>query len=376
MAVPETLKQRLKTRYPKPEINPHWLEECYTWLLGEYNLQEEQVDDILREIETQLLQVGTTTHFSKALPSLITSKSDLEASTLPYTGLPRDVTQTQNARIASGRGGPILCQVVSMTEIGHSAFSLQNVRQTRIDREDLAGLVEAGVEDEEENQPIPKYPRSTLKFELSDGWVTLPAIEYKKLPGLELGVTPLGSKMSLRNVLVRNGIAFLEPTTVRIHGESSVEEKDVDRDFNFLCSLRRRLGQPDPEREGHVDPPQPEAAQDLPAAVLQQQQTQATRVANDSSDYSEFGDDFDEEAFRQLDAIEEQHISASQTQVEEPYPPGGPTATVRTRPSITRVDSFSDVEMEIAEPPRIRIAAPRRPQRANNTQHEVIELSD
>lgn len=111
------------------------------------------------------------------------------------TGLPPDIEELHDVRIGSGARGSILCQVVAITDIGHSAFSLQNVRQTRIDREDLAGLVEAGVEDEEENQPIPRYPRGTLRLELSDGSTVARAMEYKRLPALELGTTPLGCKV-------------------------------------------------------------------------------------------------------------------------------------------------------------------------------------
>lgn len=116
------------------------------------------------------------------------------------TGIPPNVNDLHDVRIASGPRGAILCQIVALTDIGQSAFSLQNVRQTRIDRADLAGLVEAGVEDEEENQPVPKYPRGTLRMDLSDGSMVLRAMEYKRLPGLELGVTPLGCKVSQRGL--------------------------------------------------------------------------------------------------------------------------------------------------------------------------------
>ena len=116
---------------------------------------------------------------------------------LPGTGLPRNVAELNNTKL---QGLPILVEIVSMTEIGHSAFSLQNVRQARIEKADLAGL--AGEEDEnqedgEEAGPVPKYPRSMLRFQLSDGATVLEAIEYRKIPELELGVTPLGYKVRL-----------------------------------------------------------------------------------------------------------------------------------------------------------------------------------
>ena len=124
--------------------------------------------------------------------------SDLKDSTQPGTGFPENIAATNT----TVQGPSILVQIVDIAEIGHSAFSLTNVRQTRLDQEDLAGLAR---QDEEENEnqdpadedvgPIPKYPRSMLKLHLSDGSVTVPAIEFKRIPGLELGVTPLGCKV-------------------------------------------------------------------------------------------------------------------------------------------------------------------------------------
>jgi RecQ-mediated genome instability protein 1 len=124
--------------------------------------------------------------------------SDLKDSMQPKTGFPEGVTTAENLAVQ----GSILVQIVDITEIGHSAFSLTNVRQARLDQEDLAGLTRQN-EEENENQnqadeeagPIPKFPRSMLKLHLSDGSVTVPAIEFKKIPELELGVTMLGCKV-------------------------------------------------------------------------------------------------------------------------------------------------------------------------------------
>lgn len=114
------------------------------------------------------------------------------------TGLPLNARTLDNKRIS---GTPILVEVTAITEIGHSAFQLQNVRQTRIEREDLAGLAEQdGVENDE--GPVPNYPRTMLRLEVSDGTVTLPAIEYKALPELKLGETNLGYKVQLLFVVL------------------------------------------------------------------------------------------------------------------------------------------------------------------------------
>lgn len=89
---------------------------------------------------------------------------------------------------------------MALTDIGHSAFSLQNTRQTRIERADLDGLaVESDAEGEggEDEGPIPNYPRGMLRFELSDGATVIPAIEYRKIAQFQLGVTPLGCKVAI-----------------------------------------------------------------------------------------------------------------------------------------------------------------------------------
>lgn len=149
-------------------------------MVGNRQISPHDTEKLTRMLETALLD------------------ADLKDSMLPKTGFPEDVTTADNLAVQ----GSVLVQIVDITEIGHSAFSLTNVRQTRLDQEDLAGLARQN-EEENENQaqadedagPIPKYPRSMLLLHLSDGSVTVPAIEFKKIPELELGVTPLGRKV-------------------------------------------------------------------------------------------------------------------------------------------------------------------------------------
>lgn len=158
-----------------------WLEGCCDWIA-----QDKQLDPVanrdayIKEVEGQLLS------------------SDLNDSMLPGTGLPANVLQSK--KIHTGPQ-PILVELLSLTEIGSSAFSLLNTYQARVEREDLAGLVERDREqggdgpDAEDEGPIPRYQRQMLKLSISDGSVTLPAIEYRKLVGLQLGETQLGLKV-------------------------------------------------------------------------------------------------------------------------------------------------------------------------------------
>lgn len=48
--------------------------------------------------------------------------------------------------------------------------------------------------------------------------------------------------MLLKNVLIRRGIAFLEPATVDIYVGSQTEEREAVQDRDFARGLRVRLG--------------------------------------------------------------------------------------------------------------------------------------
>jgi RecQ-mediated genome instability protein 1 len=150
-----------------------WLGACYAWIIEELRLNPAtDIDKIIENVESQLLQ------------------SDLRDSMVHGTGLPANISELDNTSL---HGPPVLVEIISMTEIGHSAFSLQNTRQTRIDASDLAVL--AADDTGEGDGSIPNYPRAMLRFELSDGSVTFQAMEYRTLPEIQLGVTPLGYKV-------------------------------------------------------------------------------------------------------------------------------------------------------------------------------------
>jgi RecQ-mediated genome instability protein 1 len=109
---------------------------------------------------------------------------------------------------------PTLLQILSITEIGSSAFQLQTVAEQRkdiINGTTLIRRMDDELDDEEEEAikegKMPVYPRGMLKFELTlgDGRV-VDAIEYKKVPGIVLGETSLGAKLKMKNVKVLRGI--------------------------------------------------------------------------------------------------------------------------------------------------------------------------
>jgi len=119
--------------------------------------------------------------------------SNLSDSTVPRTGFPEKLEEQVNHVVK----GPILVEITAMDDIGVSAFTLNKTRLVREERM-AAGELEQGDGDEEiEGEgPIPKYPRSTLSLRISDGTYALKALEYKPLPELVLGSTPLGCKAS------------------------------------------------------------------------------------------------------------------------------------------------------------------------------------
>ncbi|KAH9838497.1 uncharacterized protein C8Q71DRAFT_751554 [Rhodofomes roseus] len=217
MAPPVQVTQWLQRAYPRPRVDQDWLNECYAWVRDEYNFDPAtQMDQIIHNVETQLLE------------------SDLRDSVVAGTGLSHLSSEVKETIIR----GPVLVQVLSIMEIGQSAFSLMNVRQARLERADMAGLARA--EDDEDDGPIPSYPRSMLRFELTDGSVTLPAVEYRRLPEFNLGESRLGFKMILKNVPVRRGIAFLEPKCVVMKGHH-VADLEAFQDRNFARALRERM---------------------------------------------------------------------------------------------------------------------------------------
>ncbi|KAH9850371.1 hypothetical protein C2E23DRAFT_870075 [Lenzites betulinus] len=172
---PPQVVQWLNRAYPRPSVDPEWLEGCYTWITGELNLDPARdMPAILENVNTQLLG------------------SNLTDSMVAGTGFPQEILGAQEAFLK----GPILVELVDIMDIGHSAYSLLQTYEAREDYRKQAALRATRDErDGEEPKPMPKYSRSILQLRLSDGVSTLLANEHKPLPELELGETPLGYKV-------------------------------------------------------------------------------------------------------------------------------------------------------------------------------------
>ncbi|KAF9525640.1 hypothetical protein CPB83DRAFT_795942, partial [Crepidotus variabilis] len=227
MPPPQQIAQALKNAYPKPQVDAEWLEQCCAWVEEEKNLSPAiHFQEFYDNVKRQLIE------------------SDLRDSMQAGTGL-------ANIARLSGKlpGPPILVQITAITEIGVSAFQLEQVRAAREERI-LAGIGdEEGEEDgdvEVEGEgPMPKYPRGTLHFQLSDGATVFEGMEYRPLPQILLGTTKLGYKIQLNGTKFSNGIAFLEPGTVSLVGGHSGEFEPYQLEI-FKHGLYQRLGRPLP----------------------------------------------------------------------------------------------------------------------------------
>lgn len=154
------------------------MEQCCAWITEEKHLSPiNDFDKFLENVNEQLI------------------KSDLSDSMHHGTGLKDISTFTGNFS-----GPPLLVQIIEITDIGVSAFQLEQVRAVREERMLAGEGNEEGDEDgdlEVEGEgPLPKYPKATLQLRLSDGQTLFSAMEYRPIPQLVLGTTPLGFKVS------------------------------------------------------------------------------------------------------------------------------------------------------------------------------------
>ncbi|KAH0585275.1 hypothetical protein H2248_008516 [Termitomyces sp. 'cryptogamus'] len=244
MPVSQRVTHWVDEKYKKPRVDPEWLDQCYEWAIDSDPPLDPEADfhALIKKIDYQILQ------------------SNFSDSMLPGTGLPTNIADTNTKVVLTGQEMHV--EVVALTEIGHSAFSLN---QTRIAREER--MKEGNIVDDPDQEgdidvagegPMPKYSRGMLHFQLTDGMTTVPAIEYRSLPQLSLS-TRLGYKMKLKNVRVHKGIVWLEPNTVVLLGEET-QERNENREADFARNLRTRMRLPEAAVAGNNDVVRPNPA--------------------------------------------------------------------------------------------------------------------
>ncbi|KAF5339118.1 hypothetical protein D9611_011252 [Ephemerocybe angulata] len=227
MEIPAEVVQWVNRNFPKPRVDHDWLQGCYEWAIGLDGVRPNS-QELFDTIRTQLL------------------KSSLSQSLDPTDGLPQDIGDF-NTQVTLC-GVPTLVEIISLSEVGSSAFQLDQVRKGREERLRAGGFDEYDEGDEEADLevegegPLPKYPRSMLSFVLSDGTTQFQAMEYKPLPQLSLVQTPLGFKLQLKAVRFICGVAYLEPDNViLLGGDSDLNQR---KDYHFRQNLRKRMGFP------------------------------------------------------------------------------------------------------------------------------------
>ncbi|TIB03704.1 hypothetical protein E3P88_01696 [Wallemia ichthyophaga] len=134
--------------------------------------------------------------------------SDLSDSTTG--GLPRDIQQQELLFPSPSKG--ILLQVISITDIGISAYNLK----------------------------LNRDQKSALKLKLSDGRISVDAFEYAEIPWLSLS-TPIGSKLLLKNVELLQGTLLLTPFNTQ-QKNGKIDDFDKYRDKIINDILDARLG--------------------------------------------------------------------------------------------------------------------------------------
>ncbi|KAJ7475952.1 hypothetical protein FB451DRAFT_1033545 [Mycena latifolia] len=348
MAIPPQLSAWLDENYPSPRVDPEWLDACYAWVTAEHHLDPaEHMPAIIEHVEVQLLQ------------------SDLCDSMSHGTGIPLALLAAPSGTLP----GPVLVEITAITEVGSSALSLDQVRVVRAERL-AAGAGVGDGEDEADLEvdgegPVPNYPRSVLRFELSSGATLLPTIEYRPLPDLVLGVTPLGYKLVLKNVFIRRGIAFLEPACVTFKGHQT-EDREALQEADFARGLRSRLGYPEP-----APAPQAAAAQPAPQPPLPEIRSPLREISPPPSptlpvESHHHSDDEDQPRRRRVPAAPSMAASSSSTLVASPYFPSSGSAGAKSRldrmlvlspartGSVIDIDSDSDGERAPKVPPSAR----------------------
>ncbi|KAK4685124.1 RecQ-mediated genome instability protein 1, partial [Tremellales sp. Uapishka_1] len=212
----------LKRKYPVPEVRVEWVTQCAQALLADG--QPATVDSIHEQFLFSDLRDSTRSN-QAAFPPTAHDKILFPQS--------------------------CLVQIISITEVGSSAFQLHTVLEQRRDVLDGLTKIRGMEEDEDENDgfdsgKLPVYPRGMLKLEVTDGNRVVKAMEYKRIDALRLGETSLGAKLLLRKVRCLRDVLLLAPENTEVLGYQ-VPDLEAQQPRQFLAGLMERMGKPIPD---------------------------------------------------------------------------------------------------------------------------------
>ncbi|ORX80284.1 hypothetical protein K493DRAFT_412172 [Basidiobolus meristosporus CBS 931.73] len=137
---------------------------------------------------------------------------------------------------------PAILQILDIIDVGVSAQHLLDATLRHNDPDRSRILAE-----EEKNEG--KFPRSMLKFTLTDGIQETFAMEYRALNNVDIFL-PLGSKILVNNVKVLRGVLLLESQRITVLGG----QVDTLNQKSLVQRLRNRLNLEEEEEGKDGDP--------------------------------------------------------------------------------------------------------------------------
>ncbi|KAJ3537560.1 hypothetical protein NMY22_g5539 [Coprinellus aureogranulatus] len=193
-----------------------WAEETFPGP----NIRAEWLQSTCRTIAKGLRLHADWNEYTDELENLILNAPFSDVMVKGSSGIPSSV----GSKVHTVIEGPMVLELVHMTEVGVSAFKLEHVRMER-DRMFYEGLLELEQQGESASTAkilqmkdnLPDYPRQCLSLYLSDGFHELQFVEYRPLP-FKLGRTSMGMKLRLTNVPFIGGVGYLEPGSIEVLG--------------------------------------------------------------------------------------------------------------------------------------------------------------
>ncbi|KAG2005520.1 hypothetical protein CC2G_001920 [Coprinopsis cinerea AmutBmut pab1-1] len=222
----------LRCAYPRPTLKTEFIRQSCAQLITEKNghLPDGNVE------EDEFLEAFDVLFY----------RCELRTATEPGTGLPKHLPLYITCKRI--KGPEIWLEVKSICDIGISGFTLERIRLER-QRQMFEAIATAAKEsrhlerDEIDalRRSLPKFPRGTLLFTLSDGHEDIDALELEPLPGFSLESTYVGHKIQVRDLPIICGKAFLTSSNIVAHGARPYELWD-DHNYHLQDMLRARLG--------------------------------------------------------------------------------------------------------------------------------------
>ncbi|CAG8578111.1 309_t:CDS:2 [Scutellospora calospora] len=169
--------------------------------------------------------------------------SDLNKSMKPH--LPSLIEDKH--KVIIGEHQPIILQIADIFEVGVSSQTLLDVINSH-----LSGSLKQGHKyndiSDKQYESI-QFPRGMLKFQLTDGYQSVDAIEYKPLSNLNL-LTPIGIKISVSKALILRGVLLLGPENITVLGGYTEEHRSINA---IKIRLLKQLGIPITESSSEIN---------------------------------------------------------------------------------------------------------------------------